>query len=99
MTSGKVLLGALAGVAIGAAAGILLAPESGAATRKKISKKGNGYASELGDKFNELVDGMTQKFEAMMAEATHKVENGKSRAENALAEVSNSAKAKMNELK
>ena len=40
MNSGKVVLGVLAGLAAGAALGILFAPDKGTATRKKISKKG-----------------------------------------------------------
>jgi gas vesicle protein len=36
MSSGKVILGIIAGASIGAIAGILLAPDKGTATRKKI---------------------------------------------------------------
>jgi len=44
MSSGKVLLGVLAGVAAGAFLGILFAPEKGSNTRKNISKKGEDFA-------------------------------------------------------
>jgi hypothetical protein len=44
MSSGKVLLGVLAGVAAGAFLGILFAPDKGLNTRKKIVKKGEDYA-------------------------------------------------------
>ena len=47
MSTGKVILGSLAGLAIGAIAGILLAPEKGSITRKKIMDKGDDYADEL----------------------------------------------------
>ena len=40
MNTGKVVLGTLAGLAFGAIAGILLAPEKGSTTRKQISDKG-----------------------------------------------------------
>ncbi len=36
MSTGKVVLGTLAGIAIGAIAGILLAPEKGSTTRRQI---------------------------------------------------------------
>lgn len=36
MSSGKIILGTLAGIAIGTTLGILFAPEKGCVTRKKI---------------------------------------------------------------
>lgn len=62
MGSGKVLLGVLAGVAVGATLGILFAPDKGSATRKKISKKGDEYTEELKEKFNEFLDSISEKF-------------------------------------
>ena len=62
MKSGKVLLGVLAGLATGAALGILFAPDKGSATRKKISKKGEEYADEFGEKYNEFITGIKNKF-------------------------------------
>ena len=41
MSTGKVVLGTLAGLAIGAIAGILFAPEKGSVTRKQIMDKGD----------------------------------------------------------
>jgi gas vesicle protein len=87
MTSGKVVLGALAGLAIGASLGILFAPDKGSDTRKKIARKGNGYAHELGDKFNEFVDTMTGKFDTIMEDASALVENGKAKMEKANSQV------------
>jgi gas vesicle protein len=63
MSSGKVLLGVLAGVAIGALAGILFAPDKGAVTRKKITKKSDEYADALREKFDEFLDTLSEKFE------------------------------------
>jgi gas vesicle protein len=68
MKSGKVLLGVLAGVAIGATLGILFAPDKGSSTRKKISKKSDEYADELEKKFNEFIDGITKKYEEVKKE-------------------------------
>jgi gas vesicle protein len=46
MSSGKVLLGVLAGVAVGAALGVLFAPDKGWNTRKRISKKAEDLEDE-----------------------------------------------------
>jgi len=63
MSSGKVLLGVLAGLAAGALVGILFAPEKGAVTRKKISKKTEDLAEGVKEKFNEFLDDISEKFE------------------------------------
>ena len=63
MSSGKVLLGVLAGLAAGALVGILFAPEKGSVTRKKMSKKAENYADGLKEKFNEFLDDISEKFE------------------------------------
>lgn len=79
MNSGKILLGVLAGIAIGAIAGILFAPEKGSTTRKKITDKSDAYAQKLGTQFKGFVDDMTEKFEAMTEEAEVMAENGASK--------------------
>jgi len=86
MSSGKVLLGVLAGVAVGATLGILFAPDKGSSTRSKISKKGHDYAEELGDKFNEFIESISRKYESMKDSATGLVENGKAKVEEAFSE-------------
>ena len=47
MNSGKVVLSLLAGIAAGAALGVLFAPDKGSNTRSKLSKKGQDYLDEL----------------------------------------------------
>jgi gas vesicle protein len=90
MSSGKVLLGVLAGVAAGALIGVLFAPDSGWNTRKKISKKGEDYADALKEKFNEFLDNISEKFEEVKEEvsdfsekATGKSGGGKKEAKSA----------------
>lgn len=79
MSTGKVLLGVLAGVAAGAMLGILFAPEKGTVTRRKIVKKGEDYADTLKDKFDEFVDKMTEKYEEVKEDVTDFAEKSKAK--------------------
>ncbi len=96
MGKGKVLLGVLAGVAVGATLGILLAPDKGSVTRKKISEKGDDYAEELEEKFNEFIGAVTKKFEAMKEEAVRRMpEDGQANPEEGEGIVSNVSNQRM----
>lgn len=83
MNAGKLLVGVLAGVAVGALMGILFAPDKGTETRKKIVKKGEDYVEDLKEKFNGLIDDLTQKMDATRAKADEMVEEAKSKVESA----------------
>jgi len=74
MKSGKVLLGLLGGVAAGALLGILFAPDKGAKTRKRILAKGEGYAEELKEKFNEFADALKEQRDEALAEVEEMVQ-------------------------
>ncbi|MGC4103513.1 YtxH domain-containing protein [Ferruginibacter sp.] len=89
MKSGKVLLGVLAGVAAGAALGILFAPDKGSKTRKKILRKGGDYADEVKEKFNGLLENITEKYEAVTKEAEAIVAKGKAKLEDSKKELKN----------
>jgi gas vesicle protein len=52
MLKGKIIIGILAGVAAGALAGILFAPDKGVDTRKKVVHKGGEYVDNLKGKVN-----------------------------------------------
>ena len=68
MSSGKVVLGLLAGAAAGALAGILFAPAKGSRTRKRVLKKGEDYVDSLKEQFDELFDSVTEKLEKVKRE-------------------------------
>lgn len=94
METGKVVLGALAGIAIGAVVGVLLAPDKGSETRKKISKKGSEYKDGLKekydglkDKYNTIVDGVTNKLESLSSTGDDLAQSGK----NAMSDVKSAA--------
>jgi gas vesicle protein len=52
-TSSKVLFAALSGVAIGAAIGILFAPDKGSETRKKVSDAAKDFTDKASQKMKE----------------------------------------------
>lgn len=61
MSTGKVVLGVLAGATAGALAGVLFAPHRGKVTRKKIIRSGGALAEEVKEKFDEFIDSVTVK--------------------------------------
>lgn len=79
MNNGKVILGLLAGGAIGAILGILFAPDNGLNTRNKIAKKSNKIVDDMEGKFREFANSITGKFEEMMTDPEKGDQNGKSK--------------------
>lgn len=75
MSSFKGILSVLAGVATGAALGILFAPEKGSQTRKNIAAKGKGYTDELKNKYNAMYEKANNKYESVVSDAKEFVSN------------------------
>ena len=95
MNSGKVFLGVLVGVAVGATLGILFAPDKGSKTRKKIARKKDEYADTIEEKFNDVIDGIAQKFESVKEDASRMVKKGMHETEDIEAEVTTAVKGKI----
>ena len=91
-TGTKVFLGVLAGAAVGATLGILFAPNKGSITRKKIVLKGDEYAEELEEKFDEIMDSINKQFKAIKEEAIQMAEHGKAKAEESVHQGAGAAK-------
>jgi gas vesicle protein len=70
MNTGKVVLGVLAGAAIGALMGVLFAPHKGTVTRKKISRTSGAYVDDAKEKIGELLDTISEKFEKVKEEVS-----------------------------
>lgn len=70
MDTGKVLIGILAGVAAGALLGVLFAPQRGAVTRRKICREGENLSNDLKEKFEEIIDTVTEKFNKVKKDVT-----------------------------
>jgi gas vesicle protein len=62
MSSGKIVLGILAGIAAGALLGILFAPDKGSETRRKIVEKGKDLKDSVKEKYNEFAQSIDEKF-------------------------------------
>ncbi len=77
MSTGKVVLGTMAGLAIGGILGVLFAPEKGSVTRQQIMDRGNDYADELKSKYNDFADTLSEKFQSGKDFAQVVAENGK----------------------
>jgi gas vesicle protein len=84
MSSGKALLGVLAGIATGALLGVLFAPAKGSNTRKNISRK-----------TEDLMDAMNDKIEEKVNEVMHTVTGKVKKAKSQFNEAVESAKAEM----
>ncbi|MBN8788017.1 MAG: YtxH domain-containing protein [Terrimonas sp.] len=72
----KVLLGLLAGAAIGAIAGILFAPDKGSETRNKIKKSAGDAGDSLKHSFNDFVDTVKDKYRKAKHDAEDLAETG-----------------------
>lgn len=77
MSKGNVVIGVLAGVAVGALIGILFAPDKGSETRRKISKKSSDTIDELKENFDKLLNNTSDKLETIKEEAVDLYEKGK----------------------
>ncbi len=60
--SSKILVGFLAGAAVGALAGILFAPDAGTNTRKKIASKSGDITDSVKNSFNDFIDGVKHTY-------------------------------------
>lgn len=87
MSTGKVVLGVLAGAATGALLGVLFAPAKGAVTRRTIVRKGERQVDDLKDKFNDFIDNITQKFDKVKEEVVDFAEDAMSSVEDVEKEV------------
>jgi gas vesicle protein len=79
MSTSKVLLGVAIGIAAGAAVGVLLAPDSGANTRRMIQDKSQGVVGNIKGKWNQVVDGLSHQIQDVKEDAHDFAEKAKNK--------------------
>ncbi|WP_114750586.1 YtxH domain-containing protein [Pleomorphovibrio marinus] len=92
MKSAKVIFGALAGVAVGIQIGLLIAPEKGKDTRKKLSQKGEEYLKDVNGQLDHLIKGFSDKFDKLNKEITAVAEETRSKSNEWLSQAKEKAK-------
>lgn len=96
MRISSIIVTAFISGAVGAIAGILLAPEKGAKSRKEIAKKGQNYKEYLLENINDFTNSVMHPFEDVEDQAKRLKNNATNKAKklkaNALQKVNNENK-------
>lgn len=95
MSTSKVVLGFLAGAAVGSILGILYAPEKGEETRRKLSDSSNDLTDSLKVKFNDFVDNLKDTYQGVKENVVDTYQDAKDSAQDLV----DKGAAKMNTFK
>ncbi|WP_100612476.1 YtxH domain-containing protein [Confluentibacter lentus] len=80
MKTRNTVLGLLAGIAVGAALGVLLAPDKGENTRKKIVGKSKEAKDKLKKGFDDFLDTVSDKYSSIKEDGEELLNRGKEEA-------------------
>ncbi|WP_445731409.1 YtxH domain-containing protein [Mariniflexile sp.] len=87
MKTSKTIIGVLGGVALGAAIGILFAPDKGKDTRKKIAKKSSEAKDQAINSFSDFLDTVSEKYNSLISKGEKLAKEGKKDIQNAKEDV------------
>lgn len=85
MKTTRLAFGIMAGAVVGAAAGVLMAPNKGSATRKMIVRKSDDYVGALENRLNNLINSFSDRLSFAKNKVDRITENGKHQLEEGLA--------------
>lgn len=83
MKTNNGLLGLAAGLAVGAALGVLFAPDKGEKTRKKIASKTKEAKDKLKNDFDDFIDNVSEKYSTLKDEGEDILKNGEEKVKEA----------------
>ncbi len=77
MNTGKIVAGVVAAAAAGIIVGMLFAPAKGSVTRKKLTRKGNGYIDDANDSFAEFSETLSEEYDSIKKSAEEFLDKAK----------------------
>ena len=87
MKSANVLLGVLVGALAGAAVGVLMAPDKGSRTRRKIMDTGEDYANNVRSAFDDFLDTVGYTYDKSKSRAEEMIQDGRAKYDHARKEM------------
>ena len=79
MKTNNTLVGILGGVVVGAALGVLFAPDKGTNTRRKLKSNANDLKGDLKSNFDDFIDNIADKYQNIVHSGSDLLTEGKAK--------------------